>query len=63
MAKEHIAAGTVVAPGVYHCNACANEHECQEEGEKLPQCRVCDSISWKTYRLAKKPAGKQDEQA
>ena len=63
MAKEHIAAGTVVAPGLYRCNACANEHECQEEGEKLPQCRVCDSISWKTYRLAKKPAGKQNEQA
>jgi hypothetical protein len=51
--KEHIPTGTEVIPGVYRCNACANEHEIQEEGEKLPICCACDSISWRTYRLAK----------
>jgi hypothetical protein len=51
MPKEHIAAGTEVKPGVYRCNACANEHECCQDGEKLPLCQVCDSASWKTYRL------------
>jgi hypothetical protein len=59
MLKEHIAAGTEVPPGTYRCNACANEHECKEEGEKVPQCCVCDSISWRTYRLKNKPGAKQ----
>jgi hypothetical protein len=58
MAKEHIGAGTQVAPGIYKCNACANEYDCQEEGEKLPQCCVCDSISWRAYRLKHCPADK-----
>lgn len=53
MPKEHIAAGTKVAAGTYRCNACANEHECKEEGEPLPMCPVCSSISWRTRRLAK----------
>ncbi|MHC1743748.1 MAG: hypothetical protein AB9873_12040 [Syntrophobacteraceae bacterium] len=52
MAKEHISAGTEVKPGIYRCNACANEHECSVEGEKLPLCCICDSASWQTYRLA-----------
>lgn len=57
MEKEHIPAGTEVLPGVYRCNACANEHESREEGEKLPRCEVCDSISWRPLRLTKKQAG------
>ncbi len=52
MPKEHIIAGTEVEPGVYRCNACANEHECREDGEKLPLCAVCDSASWKMHRPA-----------
>jgi len=52
MAKEHIAAGTEVKAGTYRCNACANKHECKEEREQLPRCEVCDSISWRTYRLS-----------
>jgi hypothetical protein len=63
MPKENIAAGTSVPPGIYQCNACANEFECTEEGEKVPQCCVCDSISWRTYRLknksGEKPAGRK----
>lgn len=59
MVQEHIGAGTRVAPGKYRCNACANEVELNEEGDKLPQCRVCDSISWRTYRLKEKAAAPQ----
>jgi len=47
MTKEKIIAGSEVQPGVYRCNSCANEHECREDGEKLPMCSVCDSISWR----------------
>lgn len=59
MPKEHIAAGTEVKPGIYRCNACANEHECCQEGEKLPLCAVCDSASWQTHRLT--PGGKAEK--
>lgn len=51
--REHIAAGTKVAAGTYRCNGCANEHECKEEGEALPMCEACGSISWRTRRVAK----------
>ncbi|GEM_PF-3368979 len=47
MTKEKIIAGSEVQPGKYRCNACANEYECREEGEKLPMCSVCDSVSWR----------------
>ncbi len=50
MPRENIPAGAEVEPGVYRCNACANEHECLQEGEKLPMCCVCDSISWRRSR-------------
>jgi hypothetical protein len=60
MPKEHIAAGAKVHAGIYRCNACANEHECKEEGEKLPQCSVCDSISWRTYRLKSSVSDKKN---
>lgn len=53
MNKEHIAAGTEVRPGIYKCNACANQHEVRETSEKLPSCSVCDSISWKAARMAR----------
>jgi hypothetical protein len=59
MAKEHIAAGTEVRAGTYRCNACANELECEETGEKLPLCCVCDSASWRTYRLKEERANEQ----
>ncbi len=52
MAKEHIPAGTEVPEGIYRCNACANEYETQGEKDRLPSCSVCDSISWKAYRLS-----------
>ena len=48
MAKEHIPAGSEVRPGTYQCNACANEFVCTEDGEKLPMCCVCDSMSWRS---------------
>lgn len=51
MAKEHIGTGTKVPPGIYRCNACANEIECREEGERLPLCSACESSSWRTCRL------------
>jgi len=51
MKKEHIATGTTVQAGTYRCNACANEHVCKEDGEKLPLCCVCDSASWRPYRV------------
>jgi len=51
MANEHIPAGTKVAPGVYRCNACANQYECTLEEQELPMCPVCDSISWRTFKL------------
>jgi hypothetical protein len=60
MKKEHISAGTEVSPGLYQCNACANEFECCKEGEKLPMCAVCDSMSWRTRRLAR-PADRPKE--
>lgn len=60
MAREHIEAGTEVKAGVYRCNACANQHECCREREKLPRCQVCDSISWRTLRLARQ-SGKEAE--
>lgn len=53
MAKEHIPAGTEVKQGTYQCNACANEYECTIDGEKLPMCCVCDSMSWRSRQLAK----------
>ncbi len=59
MAKEVILAGTEVDCGVYRCNACANEHECKEEGEKLPMCVICDSMSWR--RSGKPPATQKGE--
>jgi hypothetical protein len=46
---EKILAGTKVEPGVYRCNACANEHESREVGQELPVCSACDSISWRHY--------------
>ena len=61
MAKAHIAAGTKVDPGIYRCNACANKYECRDEDEKLPRCEVCDSISWRTFRLTGKCAEKINE--
>jgi len=64
MAKEHIPAGTEVVRGTYRCNACANEYEATDEKEKLPMCSVCDSISWRLYRLAEsseKPKAKRNE--
>jgi hypothetical protein len=63
MVKEHIPAGKEVAPGIYRCNACANQYECTEEGQKLPSCPVCDSISWRAQRLAKEASGKSNERA
>lgn len=62
MAKEHVPSGTPVKPGVYKCNACANEHECCEEGEVLPLCSVCDSASWKTFRLTQPGDGPKKSQ-
>jgi len=56
MVKEHIGTGTQVPPGVYRCNACANEIECREEGERLPFCSACESSSWRTGRLMDAPA-------
>jgi hypothetical protein len=56
MTKEHIGAGTEVQAGTYRCNACANEHVCSEDGDKLPLCCICDSASWKAYRLKKEKA-------
>ena len=53
MAKEHIPAGAEVVRGTYQCNACANEYECTEDGEKLPMCCVCDSVSWRSRQVAK----------
>jgi hypothetical protein len=47
---EKILAGTKVAPGIYRCNACANEHESKEDGAELPVCSACDSISWRRFR-------------
>ncbi len=58
MPKEHIGTGTKVPPGVYRCNACANEIECREDGEKLPLCSACESSSWRTCRLTERPEKK-----
>jgi hypothetical protein len=58
MPKEHIGTGTKVPPGVYQCNACANEIECREEDGKLPLCSACESSSWRTRRLTERPAKK-----
>jgi Zn finger protein HypA/HybF involved in hydrogenase expression len=63
MAKEHIAAGSKVVPGIYRCNACANQYECTLEEQELPMCPVCDSISWRAYRLAKDTGGKSNEKS
>jgi len=63
MAKEHISAGSKVAPGVYRCNACANRYECAAEGEELPMCPVCDSVSWRTLQLSKEESEKKNERA
>lgn len=52
MAKEHIPAGSEVPPGTYQCNACANEVVCTEDGEKLPMCCVCDSMSWRCRQVS-----------
>lgn len=52
MKKEHVQAGTEVVKGVYQCNACANEHEVKDDESKLPPCSVCDSISWRVFRVA-----------
>lgn len=62
MAKEHIAAGTKVAPGRYRCNACANQYECNLE-EQLPMCPVCDSISWRSCEPAPDAGGKSNGKA
>lgn len=51
MPKEHIPAGSRVNPGTYRCNACANSFECTEEGQELPICQACSSISWRTHQL------------
>ena len=61
MAKEHIPAGSKVAAGIYRCNACANQYECTLEGEELPMCPVCDSVSWRTQQLAKEASGRKNE--
>lgn len=63
MAKEHIAAGTKVRPGVYRCNACANQYECTLAENELPMCPVCDSISWRAHKLAVKAGEKSHEQS
>ena len=59
MTREHVGAGTEVRAGTYRCNACANEHVCNEDGEKLPLCCVCDSASWRPYRVGEKPQEKK----
>jgi len=58
MVKEHIGTGTQVPPGIYRCNACANEIECREEGEMLPLCSACESSSWRPFRLIER-SGKE----
>jgi rRNA maturation endonuclease Nob1 len=58
MQKEHIGTGTKVPPGVYRCNACANEIESAKVDEKLPLCSACGSSSWRTRRLTERPAKK-----
>ena len=62
MVKEHIPAGSLVDPGLYRCNACANQYECTMEGEALPMCPVCDSVSWRTQQIARDMSGKKYEQ-
>jgi hypothetical protein len=61
MAKEHIPAGSKVVPGIYRCNACANQLECTSQEEELPMCPVCDSISWRTQQIAAEVSGKKNE--
>jgi hypothetical protein len=61
MANEHIAAGSKVRPGIYRCNACANQYECTLEVDELPMCPVCDSISWRAHNLAKDAGVKRHE--
>lgn len=61
MTKEHIPAGSKVVPGVYRCNACANQYECSLEGEELPMCSVCDSVSWRTQQIFKDVGVKKNE--
>ena len=63
MVKEHIPAGRKVVPGVYRCNACANQYECTSEEDELPMCPVCDSVSWRAFKLAKDAGGKSHEQS
>lgn len=60
MPREHIPAGAKVAAGSYRCNACANEYECREDGEQLPMCQVCSSISWRTRRLRASSKGNEE---
>jgi len=61
MGKEHIPTGSKVDPGIYRCNACANKYECTFEGDELPMCPVCDSISWRTQQIAKGSGEKSNE--
>jgi hypothetical protein len=63
MAKEHIAAGSKVAPGTFRCNASANHYECTGEENELPMCPVCDSVSWRTFKLEKDASMKSHEQS
>ena len=64
MAKEHIAAGTVVAREFTIAMPAPMSINVRKRGRNFPSVGVCRRASpWKTYRLAKKPAGKQNESA
>lgn len=63
MAKEHIPAGSEVVPGIYRSNACANRYECTLEEQELPMYQVCDSISWRAFKLANDAGGRSNEKS